>query len=63
MVISAVPIGFESLHLDMDRPASHVSTIVAAIEDVRSSIGDDSLASLIRSANDELDAELDSVVD
>lgn len=30
----------------------------APIEDVRLSIGDDSLAQLVRSANDEIDADL-----
>lgn len=42
-------------------PLSHSRTMNTAIEDGRSSISDDSLAALVRSANDELDDGLDEL--
>lgn len=44
-------------------PASQGRTIKAAIENFCSSIGDDSLAALVRVAHDEIDAEIDTVLD
>lgn len=55
-------VAFDRTSWTVTVPASHVCTMNATLEDFRSSIGDYSLAALVQASNDELDAELGTVL-